>query len=545
MKTWAPTLSALSDQSPGNHPEAKSAPPQQPSSTPHQPIKAADRYQIFEQAALERLRSGNDQSKPVGFLPLPVRMAAISGIGITALGLLWSMLARVPVQVNGLATIVPEGSVSSAQARVDGVLYYQVSGVGPDLLGPVYRQRNQALSLFWDAAVVNSRPTLPFDQLRELVNGVELAPQGQRLVMPGALDGAEAFDQLGRNGDMQLHEQQRQLFLSGNTLIAQINNPPAVDELDAIRRLSPPKLALERETSQDRLKRAKAYGFVDTLIVDQMREKEQELLQRRAMFLRLQKLWSKGYVSETQMLQEQGTLNGVEQQVVQLRRDRLNNNFNGSDQRQQAAQADLNALQATDQLQSALVTYLSKAFTIAPPTGLYLVAKYMQTGMDVRAGDELFTYSLKPPSLPGRIPVFVDAATLQQLTEGMKVLVTPKGISRAQYGGILGEVDEVGRLPLSGEALSAVAGGRSLGSAIGQALPTPYLVKVKLEVAEPAFCRQLLSRRCYAWSTNRVPPFPVRMGTQADVQITTIYRRPIEFVMPALRQALGLVVENR
>jgi hypothetical protein len=231
--------------------------------------------------------------------------------------------------------------------------------------------------------------------------------------------------------------------------------------------------------------------------------------------------------------------------LVQLRRDQLGNNFSGTDQRQQAVQADLNILQTTDQLQSALVTYLAKAFTIAPPTGLYLVAKYMQTGMEVHAGDELFTYSLKPPSLPGRIPVFVDAATLQQLTEGMRVLVTPKGISRAQYGGILGEVDEVGRLPLSGEALSAVAGGRSLASAVSQAVPNPYRVMVKLQVAEPDSCNQLLSRRCYAWSTNRVPPFPVRMGGQADVQITTIYRRPIEFVMPALRQALGLVVENR
>jgi hypothetical protein len=35
------------------------------------------------------------------------------------------------------------------------------------------------------------------------------------------------------------------------------------------------------------------------------------------------------------------------------------------------------------------------------------------------------------------------------------------------------------------------------------------------------------------------------MGSQADVQLTTIYRRPIEFVMPALREVLGLVVENR
>ena len=518
--------------------------PQPPSASPKQ-IQAADRYQIFEQAALERLRSGNDQSKPVSFLPLPVRLAAISAITIAGLGVLWSLLARVPVQVNGVATIVPEGTVNSAQARVDGVLYYQVSGVGPDVLDPVYRQRNQALSRFWEASVVHTRATLSIKRLSELVNGAQLPPQGQRLVMPGSNDDREAFDQLGLRGRIQRQQEQSQLFYGGNAMISQVDNPPAIEELDAMRRLSAPKLALERQTSEDRSKRAQSYSSVDGLIVDQLHEKEQELSQRQALLQRLQKLLSKGYVSETQILQEQATVNSLSQQVVQLRRDRLGNNFSGTDQRQQAAQAELNALQSTDQLQSQLITYLAKTFIIAPPTGIYLVAKYMQTGMEVHAGDELFTYSLKPPSLPRRIPVFVDAATLQQLSEGMHVLVTPKGISRAQYGGILGVVDEVGRLPLSGDALAAVAGGRSLGSAIGQAVPAPYLVKVKLQVSEPVFCRQLLSRRCYAWSTNRVPPFPVRIGTQADVQITTIYRRPIEFVMPALRQALGLVVETR
>ena len=161
----------MSNQPPDTHPESESAASPKAASEAPQPIQAGDRYQIFEEAALERLRSSSDQSKPVGFLPLPVRLAAISAITITGLGVLWSVLARVPVQVNGLATIVPEGTVNSAQARVDGVLYYQVSGVGPDLLSPIYRKRNQALSQFWDAAVVNSRPTLSFAQLIELVNG--------------------------------------------------------------------------------------------------------------------------------------------------------------------------------------------------------------------------------------------------------------------------------------------------------------------------------------------------------------------------------------
>ena len=47
---------------------------------------AADRYQIFEQVALEKLRSGSDQSKPVVFLPLPVRASAIAAVAITGLG---------------------------------------------------------------------------------------------------------------------------------------------------------------------------------------------------------------------------------------------------------------------------------------------------------------------------------------------------------------------------------------------------------------------------------------------------------------------------
>jgi len=512
----------------------------QPITTPKKPATAADRYQIFEQTALERLRSGSDQSKPVSFLPMPVRLAAITAITITGLGILWSIFARVPVQVNGVAAIVPEGVISSAQARTDGVLNYQVSGVGPDLLSPQMRNRNLAFSRFWEAAVVRSMPTLPIEQLRKLLLGFDLPSQGQRLVMPEAAEGNESFDNQGDSGGFR-----NQLFFATGALIAQIDNPAAVEELDTVQRVLAPKLAIEQQSSRDRRQRAKAYGAVDGLIVNQFRDKRKELAERQSLFERLLALQSKGYVSEAQLLQEQATLNNLKQQVVQLDRDRLGNNFSGTDQSQQASQADLNTLQATNQLQTALVSYMEKVFTISPPGGIYLVAKYMQTGMQVRTGDKLFTYSLKPPTLPSRIPVFVDAGTLQQLTEGMRVLVTPKGVSRAQYGGIIGVIDEVGRLPLSGEAMAAVAGGRSLGSSIAQAINNPYLVRVKLQLADPAYCRQLLSRRCYRWSTRRIPPFPVRIGTQADVQITTIYRRPIQFVMPALRQALGLVVENR
>ena len=208
-------------------------------------------------------------------------------------------------------------------------------------------------------------------------------------------------------------------------------------------------------------------------------------------------------------------------------------------------QTRLESLQTTNGLQAALVAYMDKVFTIAPSSGMYLVSRSIRNGMEVKPGDELFTYSVGKPVLPKVIPVFVDAATSEQLGEGMQVLVTPKGISRAQYGGILGVVDEVGKLPLPPEGIAAFAGGRTLASSIQQSVGGAYLVRVKLQQAIPAYCQQMLSRRCYRWSTKRLPPFPVRLGTLADVQINVQYKSPIEFVMPALRQALGLVVENR
>ena len=63
--------------------------------------RAADRFQIFEALALERLQAGADATKPAAFLPLPVRLIAIAAAAIAGIGVVWSVVARVPVQVNG------------------------------------------------------------------------------------------------------------------------------------------------------------------------------------------------------------------------------------------------------------------------------------------------------------------------------------------------------------------------------------------------------------------------------------------------------------
>lgn len=513
---------------------------QDPDSQPEPPQTAGDRYQIFEQVALERLRRSSDATKAVVFLPLPVRLTALAGLAITTLGVVWAVVARVPVQVYGQGTIVPEGMVLGARARVDGILYYQLSGLGTDRLSLVQKRRNQALQSFWAEAGIQGAPIFSFQRLSGLV-GDALAPsEGQRLVMPEAFDVVKATDQL-----TSVKRLQRSLFVPAHTLVALVDNTQAGEDLDSTFRTASQKLALDRQIAQDRDERAKAYQNVKGLLRLQRDRQKQELAERQALFDRLQALWRQGFVSTTSLLAEQATINQLKSQLLQIDRDSLGTDFSRTDQRQQAGQSRLSALTTRSDLQAALVNYMSKVYVIAPASGFYLVTRVMRNGMRVHAGDELFTFSLKPPTLPTQIPVFVDAATVQQLAEGMKVLVTPKGISRAEYGGIQGRIVEVGRLPLADEGLATFAGGRTLAAAIQRSIASPYLVRVKLELADEAYCQQLLSRRCYRWSTRRVPPFPVRIGTRVDVQINTISRAPIAFVMPMLREAFGFVVDNR
>ena len=497
---------------------------------------AADRYLIFEKAALDKLRSQTDQSKPVGFLPLRVRLAALTAIFITASGIIWSVYARIPIQVNGQATIIPEGVISSILTRTNGIVYYQVNGKTTNQSTPSQSSRNHALSSFWGKYVVNSAGMLSINELMRLSAFALAEPLGQTLAT-SALD-------INKYQKKQINLVDNQIFIPSDAIIAIIFSPSSVEELDLAQRTIISELNLNSDTSSDRLKRATLYGEIDPLFGKQLVDRKKELADRQELLNRLKVLWGKGYISTAQLLSENATVNNLRQQVVQIDRDRIGNGFSKNDQSEQAKKAQLNSLQSISKLQDAIISFMAKTFAISPRPGIYVVAKYIRNGMQVNAGDELLTYTHTPPVLPKRIPVFVDAPTVQQLSKGMEVLVTPKGISRAEFGGIPGVIEEVGRLPIYSEGLASVAGGRSLANSISKLVPNPYMIKITLKQTNNYNCAQQISKLCYKWSSNRIPPFPVRIGSQADVQITTIYKHPIEFVMPALRKALGLVTDS-
>lgn len=508
--------------------------PKPPLDDPQTSGKAAERFAIFEKAALERLQAGSDSTKPATFLPLPVRLTAGAAATIAGIGVLWSVLAKVPVQVNGTAAIVPEGGLGSLVAGTAGQLQLQVSGLGPNSLAAEQQERNQQLQTFW---IEDYSPnTLSLTSLKDLVNGSLKPRNGSVLRMPEDLSGVEGYDRPG---------QRLLVTYPANTLLAWVTDEVANQELNGSFRAAIPSINLQKDQENTRQKRAKDYADLSNLQRQQLNTITNELQERREMYARYQKLWKKGYLATTVLLDEQSRINSLESQLAGMKSTILNSTISSKDQVLGANEANATRKETLNKLENLLITYLTRTAIFSPDGGFYMLSRNFKSYDIVQKGDEIFTYTTTPPALPRIVPVFLDSTSAQQVTDGMKVLITPKGISRAEFGGIPGAVTAVKKLPLPQDALIGIVGSRALANIVQQMLPSPYLVKVQLEQAEPEFCQQALSRRCYRWSSGRQPPHPVRLATLADVQITTYQRRPIEFVMPALKRGLGLVVDNQ
>lgn len=499
--------------------------------------RAVDRFQIFETVALERLQAGNDSTKPASFLPLPVKFAAIAAASIAGLGVLWSVLARVPIQVNGTGAIVMRGAISSLMANGNGVLQYQVSGVAPNRLSPQQRSNNTLLSSYWIEETLNPNDSVTSIQtLKELTKAAMATTQGQNLTLPEEID--LNMQSAGKMRTNLVH-------YPGGTLLAIVKDPLAHQELDAVFQSAVPTETLHRGQQIDRERRSNELAQLGRLMNSQQIALKRELNERKALYQRYESLWKQGYIPGTTMLEERSRINSLEAQLLNGSSTKLNTGMNQKDQLDQARQSTISNAETRLKLENQLSNFMSRTRIFAPQPEVYILAYYFRNGALVKQGDEILIYSLTPPELPNLMPVFLDAVAAQQVSEGMNVLLTPKGISRAEYGGIRGKVEQVSKLPIAADNLIGALGSRGMASQIQQIYPAPYLAWIRLERVTKNSCKQVMSRRCYRWASGKVPPQPVRLNTLADVQITTAYQRPIEFVMPALKKFLGLVVDNQ
>ena len=120
----------------------------------------------------------------------------------------------------------------------------------------------------------------------------------------------------------------------------------------------------------------------------------------------------------------------------------------------------------------------------------------------------------------------------KRVNNSMQVKIAPSTVERERHGSILGEVTEVSPYPVSKEAIANLIGSTAIAASLAQDQPL-IQVTVSMQAHEEAVSG-------YAWTSGTGPGVTLSPGTTAELRTTIEHRRPITYVIPALRRLSGI-----
>jgi len=438
---------------------------------------------LFNSRALKRRHRVGERSGPITLLSPPLKATLALGVLIAAGGGLWATLARIPLTVEGTGVLLPVGTITTSISQTDGVNHWMFHL-------PHRQWQEQA----WE---FQRQPGSFSDQaMAQLAHAILTASAARHSAMT---------EQTANPRDLLRYRGTR--FDAGRLLLWVVASSQQADLSSALDQL-------------DRTLRDSAAQRSNI-------EKQQAVLRRElsssANYLAsMQTLAAKGYVNRASILQQQATVDGIKLQIhsndnllISLSRD--------SEKAYQALRSQL-----------ASVVQQQLIFT---PRELYLDQIMAQNMEAVSRGQELLKLSDQKLNGAALVPAFLGNNEMAQVRPGMRALATPAGYKRAAVGGIRARVVYQSRLPGTLETVASRIGVRSLAQEIVAQEQSPTLVMLELERTAGS---GRVNSGGYRWSSGSDLPFPPTPGERLDVEITTRWVRPIELVLPSLKQLFGL-----
>ncbi|MCY3732691.1 MAG: NHLP bacteriocin system secretion protein [Chloroflexi bacterium] len=128
--------------------------------------------------------------------------------------------------------------------------------------------------------------------------------------------------------------------------------------------------------------------------------------------------------------------------------------------------------------------------------------------------------------------IYVPSAYGKRIRPGMEVRIAPASVAPEEHGFMLGTVTYVSDFPTTSRAIQRTLRNPELVTALSQG-DAPYEVRADLWL-DPE------TESGYRWTSAGGPPTEILTGTLCAGQITVARRRPIELVIPVLRERLGV-----
>ena len=490
---------------------------------------SGDRFELFERVALEKLKTGSFTTNPAFYAPLPTRLVAITASTTIFIGVIWSIFARVPIQVNGTAVFIPEASLGTELAEVSGTVNFLVSGNNENSMSQLDRENIFKIENFSKNSF-SSESFLP--DLKKLIDISTLSSKRY------------PTQNISLNYLKLASKDYNPIFYKNGKFILQIYSEQDNENLKNIARLAQPKMSIEKLLDNSNSRKKKKIEIMVKQKLNQRKIQLDELERSEEMFKRFQKFENEGIISKRDLLQKKSDNNRLKNEILRLDFDITESDFRKLDILEKERVSSVEQLKLRSDFKNALIEFIDNSYSISPKTGMYLFNIFVRPGSRVEKGAKLYTYTLDRPKLPEKIPLFVNASSFIQIDLGNRVSITPKGISRSRFGGIEGTVTQISKLPLGKEELATYVGGTQMAQNIQSLETDSYMINIQLKIKDKVSCDNFESAQCYLWTSKRVPSTPVRLGVLADSQITVERKSPIEFLMPALRRIFGFETED-
>jgi hypothetical protein len=229
-------------------------------------------------------------------------------------------------------------------------------------------------------------------------------------------------------------------------------------------------------------------------------------------------LKSIGAASEVQLIQVVQELNSLKQQISQTK--------NSIDQ------LIIKNKSISDDLQGKLVEYVANIYVFSEADGyVSSISKGNEQYSDIN--QPVLYFSAQPSStLPSWIVGFTDDRSANQITDGMKVVATPQGINKSQYGGIRGVVTTKLPFTMTSQRLADIVGIESLAQLSNSTTANPNLLVIRMSMDAEG--------DSYKWTTKQTPPVNTGIGDVLNLDIDVREQSPLMMAIPIVKRYLGL-----
>lgn len=474
------------------------------------------RNNLFRKEALERTASPERLDQLVQVVS-PQRWLSLLALGsLVAAGVAWSVLGRIPITVTGKGVLIYPSQVVTVQSPSSGRVLSLNVAEGDTV------KKGQVLAVIDQSELENQLrlARTKLQQLQEQEQQVNTA-QAQR----GVLDRvAIAQQRLNLQQSLNSEESLTPVLRDRAQASIQQERQALQQQLSTLESMQP--VYQERWDKWQRGYEQGAISKEDVLQVQlEFQQNQQQIDQVRTQLEQLA-------VKEAEAQQEyQRNLNNIAEIEAQLE-DLLSQEAAQQEQDLVATTNRKKEIQETERQIAQLELELQRNSRIVSDYDGRVLELTAQPGERLEPGMGIGTIAAQGEGTELISVAFLPVSEGKKVEPDMPLQITPTVVKREEYGGIVATVEKVSDFPVTQEGVASLIGNPDvLPGVLGEG---PHLaIYARLETKD--------TPSGYRWSASaQGPDTPIDYGMTTDVRITVEQRTPISYVIPILKEWVGM-----